>query len=677
MVTRPLLYLEMAQKYKVTKSFAPNFFLEKLRRALESETPKDLDLSSLKILVSGGEAIVTNTLRELGKTLARYGATPNLIVPAFGMTETFAGCIFKTGISQEQETSGSPFASLGKGIKGLDVRVTPNPDATDNKSGNVELRGPVVFSGYFNNPRATSGAFSEDGFFKTGDLGHLDAEGNLHLAGRAKETILINGVHHRPDDIEKVIAEAHIGSITPDYTLVFEHRKVGMATEEVSVVYLPSFDVTDNAKLLSTHDAIINIVMAVTGTRPSVLPLDERVLQKSSLGKLSRTKLKTILKSPEFLARQTAYEETIRKARDSTFVSPETDLERLVHDVVCTYLDLPPETLGTGTPIFSLGVTSIDILQLKSKLEKRLSKIIETGTMLQNTTIQSLALALDSTATPVYNPVVTLRPYGSKTPLWLVHPGVGDVLVFLELAKHMDDRPVYALRAKGFQGEGYFTSIPEAVNAYYTAIKCTQPHGPYALAGYCYGAMLAFETSKILEAHGDEVRFLGSFDLPPHIAWRMRQLDWVACLAHLAFFVGLITDDYSHDAMPLLRDGSRQQALRHIIEVADKARWAELALTEQALYFWTTLAHELHVIAVDYEPLGSVQSIDVFYAEPLRICASTKEDWAKGPLREWEGFSRGQLGMHDCSGGHYTMIGPDCVGGFAEISRAVLKGRGL
>ncbi|KAF2272523.1 putative non-ribosomal peptide synthase-like protein [Westerdykella ornata] len=677
-VTEPLLFLEMMQKYKVTRSFAPNFFLEKLRRSLESAPPTNLDLSSLRVLVSGGEAIVTKTLRQLGKTLVKYGAPANSIVPAFGMTETFAGCIFNSEVVQEQDADlNAPFASVGKGINGLEMRITPNPEVSDGKSGNVELRGPVVLSKYFNSVQATSAAFSEDGYFKTGDLGHLDADGNLHLIGRAKETILINGVHHRPDDIEKAIGDARLEGVMPDYTVVFEHRRNGMATEEVFVVYLPSFDVTDSAALLSTHDAIVKIAMAVTGTRPSVLPLDEKVLQKSSLGKLSRTKIKNLLKSPDLLSRQAAYEETIQEARESTFTAPETDLERLIHQVVGTYLNLPPETLGVTTPIFSLGVTSIDILQLKSKLEKRLKKTIETGTMLQNTTIRSLALALDSTTTPTYNPVVTLRPHGSKNPLWLVHPGVGDVLVFLELAKHMDDRPVYALRAKGFQGEGYFTSIPEAVNAYYTAIKATQPHGPYALAGYCYGAMLAFETSKKLEAQGDEVRFLGSFDLPPHIAWRMRQLDWVACLAHLAFFVGLITEDYSHDVMPLLREGSKRQALRHIIDVADKDRWEELALTEEALYSWTTLAHELHVIAVDYEPLGSVQSIDVFYAEPLRICASTKEDWAKGPLKEWEGFSRRELGMHDCPGGHYTMIGPDWVGGFAEILRAVLKARGL
>jgi hypothetical protein len=94
-------------------------------------------------------------------------------------------------------------------------------------------------------------------------------------------------------------------------------------------------------------------------------------------------------------------------------------------------------------------------------------------------------------------------------------------------------------------------------------------------------------------------------------------------------------------------------------------------------YTWTTLVHKLHVIAVDYESKGSIFSIDVFFAEPLRIRAATKEGWAAGPLTDWKDFSQWHLGVHDCPGGHYTMIDADNVGDFAVTLNRVLEGRGL
>jgi surfactin synthase thioesterase subunit len=115
---------------------------------------------------------------------------------------------------------------------------------------------------------------------------------------------------------------------------------------------------------------------------------------------------------------------------------------------------------------------------------------------------------------PSYDPVVVFSAGGSKTPLWLVHPGIGEVLVFVGLAQHLasDDRPVYAFRAKGFEpGQERFKSISETVDTYIAAIRQRQPQGLYAIAGYSYGAMLAFEMTKKLEAaDGEHGRVLGA-----------------------------------------------------------------------------------------------------------------------------------------------------------------------
>lgn len=120
-----------------------------------------------------------------------------------------------------------------------------------------------------------------------------------------------------------------------------------------------------------------------------------------------------------------------------------------------------------------------------------------------------------------------MQDYGAKTSFWLFYPGVGEGFDFLKLARDITERHVYALRVRGFNaGEIPFTCMEEAVMIYQAAIKKVQPIGPYAIAGYSYGTMLAFETAKSLEGNGNKVRFLGSFNLQPHIRDRINWLFW-------------------------------------------------------------------------------------------------------------------------------------------------------
>ncbi|MCJ1387547.1 hypothetical protein MMC18_000390 [Xylographa bjoerkii] len=655
-IAEPLPFLRIINKHRVNKTFAPDFFLAKLKQSLESHPTQDLDLSCFELLVSGGKANVVETCKALVGLLQQHGAPGNLLSPGFGMTETFAGSIHNLDFPMA-ETS-SQYAALGRCIPGLEVRISHEKASLEGTPGDVQIRGPVVFREYFRNPEATALSFTGDGWFKTGDQGWLDEQGDLHLSGRSKETILINAVHYSPQQIEFAIDQAQIPGMTADYTVCFSHRAKRTETEQICVVFLPS------------------TVMLQTGARPYILPLDTTILQRSSLGKLPRSKLKSLFDNGKLDSYRVAHEELIRFRQTVAIVSLTNNLEIILFDEVSSCLNIPKVEFGTETTLFDIGITSIELLALKVRLERRLSISVIIGTLLQNTTIKALAQALNTDAKG-YSPLVILQAHGEKTPLWLVHPGVGDILVFLELAKLLD-RSVYALRARGFTpGEECFRSIGEAATTYRDAIKGKQPQGPYALGGYCYGAMLAFETSKLLEAEGHEIRFLASFDLPPHIAWRMRQLDWIACLTHLAYFVGLLEEDYAERILPRLREGTHEEALKSVVESADQKRWQELALTAEDLYRWVDLAYELHVIAWEYEPQGSVQCIDVFYAEPLRICAATKEEWAAGPLQDWRDFSRQKVGIHDCPGGHYTMIGPDYINEFVRILAKVLKGRNL
>jgi o-succinylbenzoate---CoA ligase len=131
------------------------------------------DLSRLGVLLVGGSPL-DPALRDAA---ARLGAR---VVPTYGLTESCGGVAY----------DGIPF-------EGTDVRISP--------TGEIQLSGPTLMEGYRADPSATAGAFTVDGWLRTGDLGALDAEGRLIVHGRADDAIQTGGETVWPDEVEAVL----------------------------------------------------------------------------------------------------------------------------------------------------------------------------------------------------------------------------------------------------------------------------------------------------------------------------------------------------------------------------------------------------------------------------------------------------------------------------------------
>ena len=266
------------------KSFAPNFFLARLKLTFEAkqdDLPK-FDLSCLRCIISGGEANSVEMAHAVSKILSSYGAPSNVLVPGFGMTETCAGSIYNCDCPRYDVEGGLEFTALGSCLPGIQMRVTVQSEngriAQPNERGDLEVTGPIVFKEYFNNETATTEAFTADGWFKTGDKALIDSNGMLDLAGRGKEQININGVKYSPHEIETAIEETLMPGATPSYTICFSYRSKRSQTETICVIYLPAYAPDDEETRFQTHDSIVKAVMLQTGIRPHVLPLDSSLL---------------------------------------------------------------------------------------------------------------------------------------------------------------------------------------------------------------------------------------------------------------------------------------------------------------------------------------------------------------------------------------------------------------
>ena len=129
--------------------------------------------------------------------------------------------------------------------------------------------------------------------------------------------------------------------------------------------------------------------------------------------------------------------------------------------------------MGIDTAILETGVTSINLVPLKTAAEKSFGITnIPIFTVMTNNTIRMLAAAIEHLQTAQYDVAYTLQPNGFKTPLWLVHPGIGEMLVFLGLVQYFPDRPIYAMRTRGLNpGKEVYSGLEELVMSYHNAIK--------------------------------------------------------------------------------------------------------------------------------------------------------------------------------------------------------------
>ncbi|KAL8941388.1 MAG: hypothetical protein Q9216_002266 [Gyalolechia sp. 2 TL-2023] len=687
----PLLFLRLVSEHSVSRTFAPNFFLRQLQRVLDDASAKDIqgiNVSTLLYIASGGEANNVKTCARVSEHLVELlSPRDTIITPGFGMTETCAGAIYNNECPRIDLQAGRDVASLGSCAPGIEMRISPVGDTETGSSfdreGALELRGPIVFERYFNDAEATRQAFTEDGWFKTGDLATIDSNGHLNLVGRSKDLININGVKYLPHELEAAINETFIAGVTQSFVVCFAHRPSDSDTEEIYIVYQHHYDPTDVEARMETLQSILRVVTLFAGARPRVLPLPPGRLEKTALGKLSRAKVQTLLAQGQYGEDETHNNRMLQSYHEAHHSKPQNKLEITLLDILAEILRLDDLQVGIDTPVFDIGINSVDLIRMKRLAEKAFDIAdIPIVTLLTNTTIRSLASAIGRLQTSryidEYNPVVTLQAHGAKTPLWLIHPGIGEILVFLGLVQYFPDRPIYALRARGFNpGEKPFSGLAEIVTVYHEALKKKQPHGPYAIAGYSYGSMLAFEISKILEAGGDTVQFLGSFNLPPHIKFRMRMLDWTAGLLHIAHFCGIITEERSEKLVEQLRLLPEGQQIVQLLAESDQQRCEELALTYDSLRTWINVAWSLQKIGWEYDPSGSVKGMDVFYCQPLKVVARTRQEYRETKLNRWGDFVREDVRFHEVDGEHYTMIGPEHVPKFQQSLKRALTARGL
>ncbi len=443
-------------------------------------------LAQLKYLISGGEkedpGAYARLLQERG---------PVHLIHAYGPTETTT---FAT-TARIERAEGEARLPIGKPIGNtraylLDARGRPVPMGA---VGELHIGGVGVALGYLNRPELTAQRFLSDPFnpvgggrmYRTGDLARYLPDGSLEYQGRCDQQIKLRGFRIEPGEIEVQLAASPWVREAVVQVCSTEHHPRLVAW------IVPTADV-DRSALQGQLRAYLSERLPEYMVPSAYVWLD--ALPLTANGKLDRR----ALPEPERAAVGTR-----------EYVAPQGETETTLARVWCELLEIGQ--IGRHDNFFELGGHSLLAVRLSSQLRQQ-GITLPVQAIFNHPILAELAERIDRrTAEAPLRKAVPARSSGSRPPLFFVPTGFGDHSYVFELAKEIDETfPVYAVPWPAVE-EKPATMSDMAASAV-ALIREVQPQGPYHLAGYSSGGVLAYAIAEQLQSVGEAVAFLGLID---------------------------------------------------------------------------------------------------------------------------------------------------------------------
>ncbi|MFD7304747.1 amino acid adenylation domain-containing protein [Streptomyces pharetrae] len=291
----PLRWMDLADRHRVTVTWAPNFAFGLLAEQSHRFTDRAWDLSPMRLVMNAGEVVVASAARRFLHALKPYGLPQDVMHPGWGMSET-CSVVTDAVLPAEPVPDEGTFVSCGLPYPGFAMRIVDEQGTvlTEGEAGRFQVRGTSVTGGYHDNPGANAEAFTEDGWFDTGDLAYL-RDGELYITGRAKDVIIVNGVNHYSHEIEACVEE--LPHVERSFTAAVAVRSdPSSPTDELALFFHLTAEVTAGALR-----EIAGKVTREIGVSPAFLiPVEQDAIPKTEIGKIQRTKLRKSFEAGAF-----------------------------------------------------------------------------------------------------------------------------------------------------------------------------------------------------------------------------------------------------------------------------------------------------------------------------------------------------------------------------------------
>jgi acyl-CoA synthetase (AMP-forming)/AMP-acid ligase II/aryl carrier-like protein len=407
-VRRPLLWLQIASRKRVTLTCSPNFGYRHFLRVLGGRRLEGVDLSSIRLIFNGAEPISVPLCNEFMNALDHTGLNRRAMYPVYGLAEASlavtlpeidSGCrwiranrhqlnVGRTIELNPANTRDSlELVCVGSPVPTTEVRVVDDTRVAlpEGCVGHIVMRGDSVTRGYVGDPAATTDALDTEGWLDTGDLGVLH-EGELYITGRAKEIIVINGQNYYPYDLENIARRApglDLGKV-----VVAGVRTPGAPSEELVVFVLHRGAMPE---FVSTALAVGRLVNEHTGLEVAqVIPVKR--IPKTTSGKVQRHVLEQAHINGDFDSELAELEVLIAASHRGSNLGGFELESRL--QLLCETA-LPGRRIDVDDNLFEIGASSLKLIEMHEHIDRNFPGLIDLTEMFDHPTIAKLAKHLE------------------------------------------------------------------------------------------------------------------------------------------------------------------------------------------------------------------------------------------------------------------------------------------
>lgn len=575
----------------------------------------------LRTLVVAGEACPAS--------LASEWSVGRRLINAYGPTEaTVCASLYPCPEGPQ------PAPPIGKPLTHVEALILDDSGrpVAFGEAGELYLGGPALAEGYLRRPELTTERFvvhrNEEGsarrLYRTGDRVRQRHDGHFEFLGRLDEQVKIRGIRIEPSEVRDVLErhpQVRAAAVLPE----------GQGADR----RLAAFIVPESAGQLSLDSLREhlrkNVPIHLMPGRMSLV----NDLPRTDHGKLDH---RALLDSVRDRPRRARPEE------ERTLPSAPRNAGELL--VARVWNELFDREVEIHDDFFEIGGDSLAAMDLLSRLHRESGVSLSIAAMMQRPTVAGLAEALSHRRTSdAWSPLVPIQDRGNRPPLYCIHPGGGNILCYLDLARALgQDQPLYGLQAPGVDDERTpMTSVEAMADAYLEAITAVQPRGSIRLCGWSFGGVVAYEMARRLAEEGDpperllliDAGFLHSFAI-------LRAL--IPSETPLFQFLGarrngIFPEFRRHaEASKIVPPGASERQIRRIFEV--------FMANVEALYSYRP------------EPYSGGR-ISLLMAEDHLA------DRRRDPLDEWRRLSD-DLDVATIPGNHLTMMRPPHVDALAR-----------
>ncbi|WP_243710557.1 thioesterase domain-containing protein, partial [Micromonospora sp. KC213] len=323
------------------------------------------------------------------------------------------------------------------------------------------------------------------------------------------------------------------------------------------------------------------------------------------------------------------------------------------------------ERIGRRDSFFTLGGHSLLAVRLISKIQVELGKVITLQDVLVQPTIEGIASLVQAkqTKSTAVRGVVELNSAGSQRPLFIIHPASGEVGSYPALAVAIGrDTPVFGLEAAGLHEDSIVQDSVEGIaEEYLRRIRQVQPVGPYRLAAWSLGGVIAYEMARQLSIANENVEFLGLIDSANNHALGRTAPRYTSDVDDLLLRLPELIPAF--DIGRLQGWGQAQRTVNELLDACQRAGYFDDGLTAQDVLRRTKAWRTLVSAAERYVPLPSGLTIHLFLAKAPRD---------REIVNSWRHVVDDRLIVENMEGDHLSMMEvPFCNLLGASIARAL------